>query len=135
MTTINDAPAKNTSGLSLFFSVALQKTTILGGLKIAIVVGIAVNLINQGEQIFALQLSQVSLPKLLITFCIPFCVSIYNSTMTRLHYDPGVRAIADATLTCGTCGHSQEISEGELVRDCVHCSPQGKQTRWSRATA
>jgi hypothetical protein len=135
MKTPNLNQAAHSNDFRLFLSVATRRLSLLGGLKVAIVVGAAVNLINQGEQIIGLQFAQVSLPKLIITFCIPFCVSIYNSTITRIRFDPGVRAVADATLTCATCGHTHEVKKGELVPDCAHCSSQGKKTQWSRAPA
>jgi hypothetical protein len=121
--------------IKLFFSVAMRRSSVLGSLKIALVVGIAVNLINQGEYLIGLQFAQISAPKAIITFCIPFCVSIYNSTITRLRYDPGVRAIANVTLTCTTCGNTDEVKTGELVPDCTHCALQGVETQWSQGPA
>ena len=84
MATNNHAEAKPANSFRLFLSIAGQRSSLLGGLKIALVVGIAVNLINQGEQIIGLQLAQISLPKLMITFCIPFCVSIRPMTVRVL---------------------------------------------------
>ena len=135
MTRANFSEAAQANEFKLFLSVAIQRSSILGGIKLAIVVGVIVNLINQGEHLFGLQFAQVSWPKLLITFGVPFCVSIYNSTTTRLRFDPGVRAAMDATLTCRTCDHTLEVKKDGLVPDCTPCAQAGKSTRWSRNAA
>ena len=113
----------------LFLSIAVQRASILAGLRVAIVVGTVVNLINQGEHLMGLHFAQVSWPKLMITFCIPFLVSIYNGTTTRLRFDPGVRAAINAKLTCKKCAHSMDVYKDEIVPDCPKC---GTGSRWKR---
>ena len=118
--------------IELFLSVATQRTSILGGFKVAIVVGAVVNLINQGNQLLGLHFTQVSWLKLLVTFCVPFFVSIYDPTATRLRFDPGVRAIMNAKLACQTCQHTIEVQEDEIVPDCSRC---GRGSKWARRIA
>ncbi len=118
-------------GIRLFLTVASQRSSLLGGIKVALIVGTVVNLINQGEHLLGLHWSQVSLPKLLVTFCVPFCVSVYNATATRLRFDPGVRAAFSATLTCQKCHREHQVEKGALVPDCGHCASLGERTRWS----
>ena len=58
---------------------SIQKT----GLKMAVVVGAILNLINQGDILFAANWQHVHLPKLPLTFCVPYCVAIYTGTASR----------------------------------------------------
>ena len=58
---------------------SIQKT----GLKMAVVVGTILTLINQGNILFAANWQDVHLPKLLLTFCVPYCVAIYAGTASR----------------------------------------------------
>ena len=71
-----------TNRFELFLSVATQRTSIVGGLKVSIVVGALVNLINQGNHLLGLHFTQISWPKLLVTFCVPFFVSIYVTVIS-----------------------------------------------------
>lgn len=52
-------------------------------LKIALLVGCLLNLINQGTAILHLDLEAISIGKLLLTFCVPYCVSVYSATQAK----------------------------------------------------
>lgn len=54
----------------------------LRSLKIALVVGVLLNLINQGDVLWGE--GQFSLPKLLLTFVMPYLVSTYGAVAFRL---------------------------------------------------
>ena len=127
--TVNSEEEFQTNQFRLFIFVATQRSSLLGGLKVAIIVGAVVNLINQGDHLLGLQFVQVSWPKLLVTFCIPFLVSIYNGTTTRLRFDPGVRAFVNARLACRTCKHEMDVNRDEIIPDCSHC---GLGSQWKR---
>ena len=47
--------------------------------KVALVVGTALNLINNYEAIFALQFNYSNVLKICFTYCVPFGVSLYSS--------------------------------------------------------
>lgn len=49
--------------------------------KIALVVGSILNLINQGEAL--LDSGKLSIPHLLLNYCVPFAVSAYSALQTR----------------------------------------------------
>jgi hypothetical protein len=117
--------------IALFFSAATQKRSLIGGVKMAIVVGGVVNPINQGGLLMARNFDQVSWPKFRVTFCVPFFVSVYNGTATRLQFDPGVRAVAAAKLVCTKCPETIAVQQGTIIPDCTHC---GSETRWTRET-
>ncbi|MFT5469740.1 MAG: hypothetical protein ACI8UO_004862 [Verrucomicrobiales bacterium] len=55
----------------------------MSGLRVAIFVGILLNLINQGSNIFAGNWDALSWPKMLLTFCVPYCVSVYSGTQAK----------------------------------------------------
>ncbi|MCP4122937.1 MAG: hypothetical protein GY751_14395 [Bacteroidetes bacterium] len=60
---------------------------ITASLKVALVVGILLNLINQWEAIISLNLNSINWLKLFMTFCVPYLVSTYASVVTYLRED------------------------------------------------
>jgi hypothetical protein len=50
---------------------------------VALIVGTILNLINQGDAMFAGM--PVDLAKLLLTYLVPYCVSTYGAVSYRLH--------------------------------------------------
>lgn len=69
---------------SPFFSALADKGSILLAFKMSLVVGTVLNCINQGECLINQDLSELNVPKLLITYSVPFFVSIYSSTIAKL---------------------------------------------------
>lgn len=59
-------------------------------LKVAVVVGSALNLINQGDAVFGT--ASVNWFKLLLTFAMPYAVSTYGAVSVRWDTTPGVKA-------------------------------------------
>lgn len=115
--------------LNLYIKIAAKRETVLTGFKVALVVGCILNLINQGDLLLAGQFSDVNWAKFMLTFCVPFCVSVYSATISRLRFDPGVRAPASADLKCKSCGKGeQHVEEGAIVDECPGC---GKHTHWT----
>lgn len=51
-------------------------------LCIAIVVGTVLNLINQGDALLAG--AEISLPKVLLTYCVPYGVSTYGAVTAKM---------------------------------------------------
>ena len=60
-----------------------QKQTIKSAIKVSLIVGVILNLINQGEAIFGLNYTAINYYKLLLTFSVPFLVSVYASFQTK----------------------------------------------------
>ncbi|NCS87520.1 MAG: hypothetical protein COW71_06505 [Ignavibacteriales bacterium CG18_big_fil_WC_8_21_14_2_50_31_20] len=60
-----------------------MKNEIYIHLKVALFVGIILNLINQGENIINLNFDALNYFKVLLTFFVPFAVSIYSATKTK----------------------------------------------------
>jgi hypothetical protein len=63
-----------------FIEIALQHTTLRKGLTISILVGTALNIINQGNFVVSDQLHQISALKVCLTYLTPFLVSVYSTT-------------------------------------------------------
>ena len=58
-------------------------------LGVALVVGTILNLINQGDVLFAL--GAPNLAKLILTYAIPYCVATYGAVSYRLSVGTGTR--------------------------------------------
>ncbi len=68
----------DSNGVPGFFETAAQRTILVGGVKVALVVGPILCAINQGDVILAG--SAPDFLKLGLTFMVPFCVSVYSAT-------------------------------------------------------
>jgi len=62
-----------------WFRLALRKDILQRGIKIGVVVGTLLTAINYGDVLLAGEFVQVLLWKILLTYCVPFCVSTYAS--------------------------------------------------------
>ena len=71
--------------LQLIISIACTKTLLLKAIKIALIVGIILNLINQGEKIFILAFEDINYYKFFLTFIVPFSVSMYTAITMKLN--------------------------------------------------
>ena len=89
--------------------------------KIAIVVGIILNLINQGEYIIHFDFENINYYKLGLTFMVPFCVSTYTAITMKMKYHVGEKALLCAILTCETCNGTQEVKRDEIIPFCHKC--------------
>jgi hypothetical protein len=65
--------------LSSFFSFAFQKSTVFRGLKLAVFVGTALNIINQGDMILILEWTKINYFKVGLTYVVPYLVSTYST--------------------------------------------------------
>ena len=61
------------------FRLATRPSVMRSSLIVAIVVGIILNMINQGDALLGDK--PVVVWKLLLTFCVPYCVSTYGAVM------------------------------------------------------
>lgn len=116
------------TGWVLFFRVARNRSILLTAGKLAVVVGLILNLINQGDSILSGDFARVGWTKFCLTFCVPFCVSVYSATKAKMLFDPGTRALVDAHLHCKTCQKKdQMVRRGEIIPVCPACEDR---TQW-----
>ena len=92
-----------TSFINLFFKLVFHKKVVSRGLKVALIVGIILNLINQGEAIISLSYGEINYMKFFLTFLVPYAVSSYSSAMAKMHFEVGEIAPMNAVLKCIGC--------------------------------
>ena len=63
------------------FHIAFRKDVFLRAFKIALIVGIILAIINHGDNIFLKTMTVTNWTKILIIFCVPFCVSTVSSVL------------------------------------------------------
>ncbi|GET24364.1 hypothetical protein [Prolixibacter sp. NT017] len=61
---------------------ATQKESIIRAIRVAILVGIILNIINN-PGIFSLSFEGMNIYRMLLTFVVPFCVSLYSSVLAN----------------------------------------------------
>lgn len=67
-------------------SAALEPSGLLVAAKMSLIVGTILNCINQGECLFELDFERLQVGKFLITYTVPFFVSLYTSTIFKLRH-------------------------------------------------
>ena len=70
-----------------FLSYCLERDTLLFATKLALVVGTILGLINHGQAIFTGYLTFDQLIPMLITYCVPFCVSMFSQVQGKKERD------------------------------------------------
>ena len=63
------------------FHIAFRKDVFLRAFKMALIVGIILAIINHGDHIYFGTMTVTNWTKILITFCVPFCVSTVSSVL------------------------------------------------------
>lgn len=110
------------SPAGIFFSLAIQRKSLLGSLKVSFVVGTLLNLINQWNNLFPLQSDQLDPAKIMLTYIVPFCVSAYAGARARMGFMPGTRLLQPTELFCKSCGEEKFHGEkGVIIPECSHC--------------
>ncbi len=62
-----------------FLSLAVSRPVVVRSLKVAMVVGTILALINHGEKIFTLTLSSKEALKIILCYFVPYCVSTWSA--------------------------------------------------------
>jgi len=120
--------ADNLITAGTFFKLAGHRSSLIAASKTAIIVGFILNFINQGEALFALEFAHVDYFKFLLTFIVPFLVSVYASTTTKLKFYVGDPAQISGELVCNRCGENKiSISRGDIIPECENCK---ENVRW-----
>ncbi|RPH28784.1 MAG: hypothetical protein EHM93_18340 [Bacteroidales bacterium] len=67
-----------------FLEIALEKQTVSRAIKICLIVGTILNIINQGRVIINGDWQNISAVRMLLTYSVPYCVSTYSSAMAKI---------------------------------------------------
>ena len=113
--------------LQLIISLASSKIFLIKAIKIALIVGIILNLINQGEKIFILAFDEINYYKFFLTFIVPFAVSMYTAITMKLSFKVGENTFQDIVLKCKNCNNYLEIKKEETIPFCKICN---EKTQW-----
>ena len=113
--------------MRLGFYIFCNKDIIIRALKLAIFVGIILNVINQGEYLIHLDFESINLFKMGLTFFVPFCVSSYTAVLIKMKFHVGEKAVVSATLKCKVCRTTHEIKQNEIIPFCHNCN---EKTSW-----
>ena len=70
--------------MTAWFDVALSRPVLRRGLRVGLIVGTILTTINQGDVILAGEVTAGIAGKILLTYCVPFCVSTYASVASVL---------------------------------------------------
>lgn len=110
-----------------FTKVACTSPIVKRALKVTFIVGTILNLINQGEVLLHLNLENVNLSKLLLTYLVPYLVTTYTAVALKLEFTIGKYAAIETDLECKRCKEHIHIQESQLIPECENC---GIKTRW-----
>lgn len=114
--------------IELICNIAANSSVFIRASKIALIVGTILNLINQGDMIISANFSQIAWGKLLLTYCIPFLVSIYTAVSVGFEFKIGDPSPVNSSVRCSRCKKSiVELHKGEPIPECPHC---GLKTKW-----
>ena len=64
-------------------ALASDRAVVIGGIKVAAVVGTLLNAINQGDRWLTLRWNEVVWWKIGLTYLVPFCVSVFSAARVR----------------------------------------------------
>jgi len=112
----------------IFISIAFNNAVLSRALRVAIIVGVILNAINQGDKFLILALEQVNWVKFLLTFIVPYLVSTYSSALSKMNFSVGDVAPMSAVIKCLNGAHkSISINKGDVVPQCPEC---GSYSKW-----
>ncbi len=112
-----------------YLQLAFDKKTFTRAIRVALLVGIILNLINTPQLAFDFSGSDINLSRVMLTFLVPFFVSTYSSVLSNSSLKPGSISPIDALLQCKSCRKTDfHVHIGQEVEECPQCK---KRTRWS----
>ena len=111
----------------IYCTIAVSRNIVNKALKVSLLVGSALNLINQGDILLAFNFEQINLVKFLLTYLVPYSVTTYTATSMKVEFQIGTKAVIAADLECKKCKTKIHVTQGELIPECPNC---GINTHW-----
>jgi len=68
---------------SLYLKLATDRTSLITALKVAFIIGIVLNLINNPQLFSFSPKTDIHISRILLTFLVPFGVSLYSSVIAN----------------------------------------------------
>jgi hypothetical protein len=69
--------------IGYYFHLAIERNTFIRAVRVGIIVGIVLNLINNPGLIYLHSFNNVSYGRVILTFLVPYFVSTYSSVMSN----------------------------------------------------
>ena len=104
-----------------FAQVACTKSVVYKALKIALIVGTVLNIINQGDILASMQFEKINVYKFILTYVVPYSVTTYTAVTMKLEFITGQRAALDANLECPDCHSTISVKQNEKIPACDMC--------------
>ena len=111
----------------IYCEIAVSKSIVLRAMKVSLIVGSALNLINQGDLLMSLDIQELHLVKFFLTYLIPYSVTTYTATAMKIEFQIGTKAVIKADLECKDCGAQIHVDKNQLIPECPSC---GIKTQW-----
>ena len=71
-----------------WISIAVRRDIVLNSLKVCMVVGTILVFINYFDRLFSGALSRIDYLKMLLMYCVPYCVSTYGAVSVIVREKP-----------------------------------------------
>lgn len=114
--------------LSYYAQLAFNKSTFRRAARVALLVGVILNLINHPEILTSFSFAELKAGQVILTFLVPYLVSTYSSVLSGSSLKPGKTSQIDALLKCNSCKTSNfSVNIGQTIEECPTCK---KNTRW-----
>ncbi len=69
-----------------FWEIAFSREVVRRALRVAGIVGVVLAIINHGDNIMRMTIGFDTIWRVLLTFCVPYCVSTYSSVLSVREY-------------------------------------------------
>ncbi|MDF1875143.1 nitrate/nitrite transporter NrtS [Sulfurimonas sp. SAG-AH-194-I05] len=111
----------------IYCEIAISSSIVQRAIKVSLIVGSTLNLINQGDALLLLDIQNLSYLKLGLTYIVPYSVTTYTATTMKAEFQIGTKAVLNANLKCSKCTETIYVEKGTLIPECPAC---GIHTRW-----
>lgn len=113
--------------LDLYYKIAISSGVMKKAFRVTLIVGIILNLINQGDTVIYLDFESINFTKFFLTFLVPYSVTTYTAVTLKLEFQIGTNAIIDADLICRGCREKVHVNKNDIIPECSVC---GVNTHW-----
>jgi len=114
----------------VYCEIIVSPSVVHRALKVALIVGTTLNIINQTEVLIHFDLGQINFLKFFLTYLVPYGVTTYTATAMQSQFRIGTRAEVDAYLVCDVCHNKLHIQKGDVIPGCGQC---GVDAHWKLA--